>query len=123
MNRGGLLLNATGNDEKSNARFDDEFGVEKHHPAPWETRSDQYCKVLRSSNESDLKTALERTREGISSTDFGELDANLPTYLMMITARSILLHQTKVSKWVLDLFANSILQMQSIVHIAEQPNF
>jgi hypothetical protein len=75
MNRGGRHLNATNNDDESNARFDDEFGVEKQRPVPVETRSNQYFKVPRSSDEGNLQAALTRTREGISSTDFSELDA------------------------------------------------
>ena len=70
MNRGGRHLNRKGNDDESNARFDIEFGVEKQRSAPVETRSSQYRKQPRSSDEGNSQAALERTRQGILSTDF-----------------------------------------------------
>jgi hypothetical protein len=70
LNRGGRHLNSKGNDEESNARFDDEFGIEKQRSAPTETRSNQHRKQPRSSDEGNSQAALERNRQGILSTDF-----------------------------------------------------
>lgn len=76
--RGGRYLNRKGNDEESNARFDVEFGVEKQRSAPVETRSNQYRRMPRSSDEDNSQAALERATAGILSTDFGSHSERRP---------------------------------------------
>jgi hypothetical protein len=71
MNRGGRHLDRKDSDKDSNARFDIEFGVEKQQSVPTATRSNQYRKVPRSSDEGNSQAALERVKEGVLSTDFG----------------------------------------------------
>lgn len=79
MSRGGRHLDRKGSEEDSNARFDVEFGVDKQHSSPTDTRSMAYRKVPRSSDEGNVQAALERAKEGISSTDFGSPNAKQHT--------------------------------------------
>ena len=78
MSRGRRHLDRKGSEEESNARFDVEFGVDKQHSSPTDTRSTVYRKVPRSSDEGNVQAVLERVKQGILSTDFGSHNANRP---------------------------------------------
>lgn len=82
-NRGGRYLNSKGNDEESNARFNEEFGFEEQRPTRDTTsiaaRSDAPRKVPRSTGEGNLQAAAERTKHGIAGADFSPHTARKPS--------------------------------------------
>jgi hypothetical protein len=80
--RGGRHLNRKGNEDESNAKFDDEFGFEKQRPIPASARHNSYRKVPRSAEEGNSQAALERTRQGIMSTDFGPRNPRDPSVVV-----------------------------------------
>jgi hypothetical protein len=80
--RGGRHLNREGNEDESNAKFDDEFGFEKQRSIPASARHNPYRKVPRSTEEGNSQAAIERQRQGIKSTDFGPRNAKDPSVVV-----------------------------------------
>ena len=70
--RGGRHLNRKSDNEESNSRFDEEFGLEGQlPPRVFSTaRADRYRKVPRSTSEGNSQASNERIQHGVLSADF-----------------------------------------------------